>query len=135
MRIVIGVVFVLALVAIGIFGAEGRDVVVLHTTAADGTSEQTRLWVVDDADGAWLRAGHDGSSWFQALSAHPDVKVERGSETLAVRAVPSRDPADRARIDGLMATKYGWAESLHAWVTRMVGVREDAIPIRLEPRP
>jgi hypothetical protein len=135
MRIVFGVVFVLALVAIGLFGAESREVVVLHTTASDRTSQQTRLWVVDDADGAWLRAGHDASSWFQALSARPDVEVERGGETLAVRAVPSRDAADRARINALMATKYGWAESLHDWVIGMVGVRDDAIPIRLEPRP
>ena len=41
---------------------------------------------MDDADGAWLRAGHDGSSWFRDLEARPDVEVERGGETLAVRA-------------------------------------------------
>jgi hypothetical protein len=104
---------------------------VLHTTGADGASHTTRLWIVDDADGAWLRAGHDGSSWFRDLEARPDVEIERGGETLSVRAVPSRDPADRARINALTATKYGWAESLYGIVSN----RDDAaIPIRLEPR-
>jgi hypothetical protein len=135
MRIAIRVVLVLAgvvvaLFAVGMIGAESREVVVLHTTGADGARQTTRLWIVDDADGAWLRAGHDGSSWFRDLEARPDVEVERGGETLAVRAVPSRDPADRARINALTATKYGWAESLYA----MVGGGDVAIPIRLEPR-
>ena len=135
MRIAIRVVLVLAgvvvaLFAVGIIGAESREVVVLHTTGADGASHTARLWIVDDADGAWLRAGHDGSSWFRDLEARPDAEVERGGETLAVRAVPSRDPADRARINALTATKYGWAESLYA----MVGGGDVAIPIRLEPR-
>jgi hypothetical protein len=122
---------VVALFAVGMIGAETGEVVVLHTTGADGASLTTRLWIVDDADGAWLRAGHDGSSWFRDLEARPDVEVERGGETLAVRAVPSRDAADRARINALTATKYGWAESLYG----MVSSRDDAaIPIRLEPR-
>lgn len=134
MRIAIRVVLVLAgvvvaLFAVGMIGAESREVIVLHTTGADGASHTTRLWIVDDADGAWLRAGHDGS-WFRDLEARPDVEVERSGETLAVRAVPSRDPADRARINALTATKYGWAESLYA----MVGGGDVAIPIRLEPR-
>ena len=122
---------VVALFVVGMIGAESREVIVLHTTGADGASHTTRLWIVDDADGAWLRAGHDGSSWFRDLEARPDVEVERGGETLAVRAVPSRDPADRARINALTATKYGWAESLYG----MVSSRDEAaIPIRLEPR-
>jgi hypothetical protein len=135
MCIAIRVLLVLAGVIVASFavlmvGAETREVVVLHTTGADGASHTTRLWIVDDADGAWLRAGHDSSSWFRDLEARPDLEVERGGETLAVRAVPSRDPADRARINALTATKYGWAESLYA----MVGGGDVAIPIRLEPR-
>jgi hypothetical protein len=136
MRIAIRVVLVLAgvivaLFAVAIVGAETREVVVLHTTGADGTSHTTRLWIVDDADGAWLRAGHDGLPWFRNLEARPDVVVERGGETLAVRTVPSRDPSDRARINALTATKYGWAESLYAMVSDS---NNAAIPIRLEPR-
>jgi hypothetical protein len=119
-----------ALLAVAVIGAESREVVVLHTTGADGASRTTRLWIVDDADGAWLRGGHDGLPWFRDLEARPDVKLERGGETLAVRAVPSRDPADHARINALTAAKYGWAESLYT----MVGGGEVAIPIRLEPQ-
>jgi hypothetical protein len=135
MRIAIRVVLVLAgmvvaLLVVAMVGAETREVVVLHTTGADGASHTTRLWIVDDVDGAWLRGGNPGSSWLRDLEARPDVEVERGGETLGVRAFPSHDPADRARINALTATKYGWAESLYA----MVGGGRVAIPIRLEPR-
>jgi hypothetical protein len=136
MRIAIRVVLVLsglvvASFAIGMIGAETGEVVVLHTIGADGARHTTRLWIVDDADGAWLRAGHDASSWFRHLEAHPDVEVERDGRTLALRAVPSRDPTDRARINALTARKYGWAETLYG----MVSSRDEAaIPIRLEPR-
>jgi hypothetical protein len=78
--------------AVVMVGAETREVVVLHTTGADGASHTTRLWIVDDADGPWLRAGHDGSSWFRDLEARPDVEVEWGGETLAVRAVSLARP-------------------------------------------
>jgi hypothetical protein len=80
MRMAIRVVLVLtglivALVAIGIIGAESGEVIVLHTTGADGAGHTTRLWIVDDADGAWLRAGHDGLPWFRDLEARPDVAM------------------------------------------------------------
>jgi hypothetical protein len=135
MRIAIRIVLVLtgvivALVAVGVIGAESGEVIVLHTTGADGAGHTTRLWIVDDTDGAWLRAGHDGLPWFRDLEARPDVAIERGGETLAVRAVLSRDPADHARINALTATKYGWRESLYV----MVGGGRVAIPIRLDPR-
>jgi hypothetical protein len=48
-----------------------------------------------------------------------------------VRTSPSRDPARRARINALTATKYGWAESLYGVVSHR---DDDAIPIRLDPR-
>ena len=121
---------IVALVAVGVIGAESGEVIVLHTTGADGADHTTRLWIVDDADGSWLRAGHDGLPWFLDLEARPDVSIERGGETLAVRAVPSRDPADHARISALTAAKYGWRESLYV----MVGGGKIAIPIRLDPR-
>jgi hypothetical protein len=135
MRIAIRIVLVLtgvifALVTVGIIAAESGEVIVLHTTGADGTGHTTRLWIVDDTDGAWLRAGHDGSPWFRDLEARANVAIERGGETFTVRAVPSRDPADHARINTLTATKYGWREKLYV----MVGGGKVAIPIRLAPR-
>ena len=61
MRIAIRVVVVLsgvvvALFAVSMIGAETGEVVVLHTIDADGASHTTRLWIVDDAGEAWLRA-------------------------------------------------------------------------------
>ena len=131
MRIVLVLAgLIIALAAVGVIGAESGEVIVLHTTGEDGVRRTIRPWIVDDTYGAWLRAGHDGLPWFRALEARPAVAIERGGRTLAVRAVPSRDPADHARSGALTATKYGWRESLYA----LVGGGRAAVPVRLDPR-
>ena len=97
MRIAIRVVLVLAgvivtLFAVAMVGAESREVVVLHTTGADGATHTTRLWIVDDADGAWLRAGHDGLPWFRNLEARPDVQIERAGRRSPCAPFPRETP-------------------------------------------
>jgi hypothetical protein len=127
--------FLLALLVLLVVGAlemcaaESGEVVVLRTTDASGAARETRLWVVDDAGHAWLRAGNAGSSWFRNLGERPDVEVVRGNETLRVRAVPQPDV--RARVNELMLEKYGWADR---YIGALFG-RDDTIPIRLDPAP
>lgn len=127
----LGVVAGLALAwwAVEMVAAESGEVVVLRTADPEGQLHETRLWVVDHQDAVWLRAGHGGSSWFRDLERNPSVQVERGGETLDVRAVPM--PGEQAAINARMAEKYGWAESYIGFFFS----RDSAIPIRLEPRP
>lgn len=133
LRILVRVVLLAmaALLAVGaleMVAAESGEVVVLRTRDAAGAEHETRLWVVDEGGRAWLRSGSPGASWFGALGERPEVEVARGAETLSVRAVPQ--PEARARINELMLVKYGWAD-------RFIGFlfgRDDAIPIRLDPR-
>ena len=44
--------------AVEMIAAETGEVVVVTITAADGSTDKTRLWVVDHDGSAWLRAGN-----------------------------------------------------------------------------
>lgn len=107
--------------------AESGEVVVVTTYDASGEPRETRLWVVDHEGRAWLRSGSDMATWFQRLSANPDVMVERNGVVVTYRAVPRIDA--REEVNARMLEKYGWAD-------RWIGFwfdRSDAIPIRLDP--
>jgi len=128
-RIAVALLVVLLTVgALEIVAAESGEVVVLRTTDAAGAPHETRLWIVDDGSHSWLRSGNDASGWFVLLRERPDVEVVRGEQTLAVRAVP--EVGARTRINGMMREKYGWAD---AYIGMLFG-RDDAVPIRLDPR-
>ena len=126
----LGLVVLLAVAVMGLqmVAAESGEVVVLRTTNAAGQIEETRLWVVDDAGHAWLRSGSPTSGWFVRLQQQPDVEVVRAGTPSAWRAVPQ--PEARDHINDLMRAKYGWAD---AYIGMLFG-RDDAIPIRLDPR-
>ncbi len=107
----------------------GGEVITLHTQTASGEEKRTRLWVVDDAGFAWLRAGMSGSGWLARIERNPIVLVERGGRLIRYRAVPVRQPQVRDRIHALMREKYGMAD-------RLVSVLRDpaqSVPVRLEP--
>jgi hypothetical protein len=125
---------VLVVLVAGFFGLVlvaselGGEVIILHTQTANG-EKRTRLWVVDDAGFAWVRAGMSGSSWLARIDQNPIVLIERGGRLLRYRAVPVRQPQIRDRIHALMREKYGLAD-------RLVSVLRDptqSVPVRLEP--
>ena len=125
-----GVAAVLVGVGGGILAlSESGEVVVLETAEPDGGARHTRLWVVDDGGHRWLRAGQPRSPWLANLRARPQVSMTRGGKTERYRAVVVDDAAARARVNGLMARKYGLPD-------RIIGLLRDAeavTPIRLEP--
>jgi hypothetical protein len=134
MRIVIRVVLALLallaiVVAFEVIASESGEVVVVQTVDAAGAPHDTRLWVVDEGDRAWVRAGNPQSSWLSNIQQYPAVTVTRGESTAQYTAVP--DVASRDRINGLMRAKYGWAD---AYIGMLFG-RDDATPIRLDPSP
>jgi hypothetical protein len=96
-----------SVLALGLLGiGEIGEVVVLQTRDADGSARHTRLWIVEDAGQAWLRAGQ-ASQWLENLRERPDVVLERAGEPQRYRAVVVDDPATRERVHALMAEKYG----------------------------
>lgn len=131
LRQILALVLAVALaLGIGIFGVSelGGEIVTLHTNV-DGEAS-TRIWVVDDAGRAWLRAGNPSNGWLARIDANPDVVVERNGESTRFRAVPVRDDAAaRERIHALMREKYTWADR----IVSLIGDRTKSVPIRLDP--
>ena len=117
-------VFAVAYV-VQIVAAESGEVVVITTQDANGVARETRLWVVDHDDSAWLRSGSTLSDWYQRLITHPQISMQRGDTSFTAVAEPSVD--DRDIIDRLMNDKYGWAD---AYIGMLYG-RSGAVPIRL----
>ena len=127
-RIVLAVLALLAVVvALEVIASESGEVVVVQTTDATGAAQETRLWVVDEGDRAWIRAGNPQSTWLINIQKTPAVTVTRDGKTANYTAVP--DVASRDRINDLMRAKYGWADS---YIGMLFG-RDDATPIRLDP--
>ena len=114
--------------AISMLASESGEVVVLHTADASGEAHTTRLWVVEHDGAWWLRAGSPDNAWLARLRERPEVEVERRGEARAFTAVPV--PEARDPINDLMREKYGLADR---WIDWTLG-REDAVPVRLEPR-
>ena len=107
--------------------SETGEVVVVTTTAADGSTHETRLWVVDHDGSAWLRAGGDASGWYQQMQANPEIEMVRNSVAASYTVQP--DLAQRGRVNTLMRDKYAWRD---AYISFLFS-RDDAVPIRLVP--
>jgi hypothetical protein len=109
---------------------EQTEVAVLRTFDAGGAPHDTKLWIVDDGPSAWMRVARPTRRWFGRLEAIPNVELTRHGATRSYRATPVRDAPTRARVDQLMAQKYGRAD----WWYGIV-VRSEPIPVRLDPEP
>ena len=103
----------------------GREVIVLRTENTDGSWLESRLWVVDDGEHAWLHGGDSG--WMRNLRGRPIVEVERAGEAHRYRAEPV--PEEDARIHELLRAKYGVAER---WVRFVAPDGDSTAPVRLE---
>jgi hypothetical protein len=132
MRRLIRIALLLVAVVIALFGAviiasESGEVVVLRTYDSSQVSYETRLWIIEEGYDLWLRAGEPDSGWFQRLKLQPDVELTRAGETHRYRATPVEDPDVRDWLNGRLAEKYGWADSL----VGVLGDRSVSVPIRL----
>ncbi len=105
--------------------SETGEVVIVTTTTADGSTHDTRLWVVDHDGSAWLRAGGEASGWYRQMLANPDIEMVRDDVRAPYTVQP--DAKQRDLINTLMRDKYAWRD---AYVSFLVS-RDDAVPIRL----
>jgi len=130
-RLLVACVIVLAL-AIAIVLAHlavieiGREVVTLRTGGGAGDWQETRLWIVDDGEVAWLHSA--GDDWIARFEGDPVVEVERPDATLRYRAHVVRGP--HPHVDRLLREKYGLADR---WVRFLAPCGPDTVPVRLEP--
>ena len=104
----------------------GREVIVLRSQDPEGATVQTRLWIVDDGEHAWIHGNRD-SVWMRNLRENPIVEVERGGASQQYRADPVAGP--HQNIHELLREKYGIAD----WWVRFISNEDDAVAVRLEP--
>ena len=104
----------------------GREVVTLRTERADGSSQETRLWIVDAGGSSWLHSG--GDAWLARFDGDPIVELQRGGQTLRYRAhaVPGPHPD----VDRLLREKYGLADR---WVRLISPDNKSVVAVRLDP--
>lgn len=123
-----------ALVGVGLFLVAahmafieiGHEVVTLRTQRADGSWQETRLWIVDDGASSWLHSG--GAAWRKRFDGDPVVELERGSQTKRYRAhaMPGLHP----EVDRLLREKYGLADR---WVRFISPDNDQTVAVRLDP--
>jgi hypothetical protein len=121
------------LVALGVgtwWAGEQTEVAVLRTFDSAGAPHDTKLWVVDDGGRPWVRVARPERHWLARLEQNPRVELVRHGVAQTYRATPDRDPATRARIDQLMAEKYGRTD----WWYGLL-LRTQIVPVRLDPEP
>jgi hypothetical protein len=133
MKHLVRLLAILMLVAALIVGAQivasESEVIIITTTDSNGSTHETRLWVVDYEGSAWLRAGSPKSEWYQRANSNAEITARRGSETFAANAQP--EVSERETINALMNAKYGWADDYSG---ALIG-RESSIAIRFERSP
>jgi hypothetical protein len=133
MKHLVRLLAILMLVAALIVGAQivasESEVIIITTTDSNGSTHETRLWVVDYEGSAWLRAGSPKSEWYQRANSNAEITARRGSETFAANAQP--EVSERETINALMNAKYGWADDYSGALIS----RESSIAIRFERSP
>lgn len=103
----------------------GREVATLRTPRPDGSWQQTRLWIVDDGDTAWLHSA--GGAWAKRFEGNPAVEVERGGTNRRYRATPV--PGPHPEVHRLLREKYGIADR---WVRFLGPDDESVLAVRLD---
>ncbi len=126
---------IVLLVLVAIAGAtyiagEQTEVVAVRTLDGDGTSYDTKVWVVDHDGAPWVRVANPERLWFQRLSRNPRVRLIRGGVERDVIARPADSAEARAAIDARFREKYGVVDWWYG-----VLLRRNAIPVRLDPDP
>lgn len=118
----------LVLGAVTLLALEGGEVVVLRTRAADGGTRDTRAWIADDADGAWVEAASPERPFVRDATATPAIELRRRGRWQRCRATVTANPAGHERIRALLAEKYGWKDR---WIGRLADTRR-SLALRLD---
>jgi len=115
--------------AVTLIASEVQEVVVLTSVDDQGQEHETRLWVVDYGDAAWLRAGGAEREWYLRVRENREIRVRRNGEERAYRVYIVDQGATREVIDKAMREKYGWTDA----VIHVLEGSPLTVPLRLDP--
>jgi hypothetical protein len=85
----------------------------IETTASDGTTHRTTIWIVVADDAPYVRSvrGESGR-WYQEALARPAVTLHVGPLALPCRAVPVTSPTEQEACSRALRAKYRGDPSL-----------------------
>jgi hypothetical protein len=129
-----------ALLAIGILGLclfggitlyalEGHEVVVLRTADGRGSARETRVWIVDEGDHAWIEAATPEREFLRDVVARPEAELIRGGSASRVRAEPVPGEEPHGHLRALLRAKYGVAD----WWVGLLQDTSRSVAVRIVP--
>ena len=119
----------LVLAGLTLLFSEWGEVVVVRPEGAEA-SQETRVWIVDFEDGAYLR-GSAGKGWTEAVVMAGSAALRRQGEWSNYRAFEVPGPIARDRVNAAMRAKYGFSDRFIGWTRDF----SEARPVRLEGIP
>lgn len=110
------------------WGAIGAtDVVVVVTRNQDGSDRETKVWIIEVDDRAYIRTA--ATSWYGNVEREPDIVLRVGEDELPLRAVLVTDALLAEQVEAAFREKYG------SWDAFMEIFRfGEPHVMRLEPR-
>ncbi len=124
----VGLLAALAFGVVTVIALEGREVVVLHTRAADGSEHATRTWIADAEGAVWIEAANPERTFLHDLAREPTLVLDRRGRARPCHAAVVPNPAGHQKIRTLLAAKYGWAD---CWVALVADTRR-SLAVRLD---
>ena len=112
-----------------LYALEGHEVVVLRTTDERGGARETRVWIADEGNHAWIEAATPERDFYRDLLAHPEAELRRSDASSRVRAIPVPGHEAHVRIRGLLRAKYGIAD----WWVGLLQDTSRSVAVRIAP--
>ena len=84
------------------------------TTDEDGSERSTTVWLIVVDGQGYIRTG--GTKWGENVVRKPEIGLQIEDDEFALRVEFVEDDALRERIETAFNEKYGWTDSLMAWL-------------------
>ena len=114
--------------AVTLYALEGHEVVVLRT-GDRGSPRETRVWIVDEGDHAWIEAATPERDFYRDLLARPEADLIRAGTMSRVRAEPVPGPEPHGHLRALLRAKYGLAD----WWVGLLQDTSRSVAVRVAP--
>ena len=125
----VGISGLLLFGAVTLYALEGHEVAVLRTADGRGVPRETRVWIVDEGDHAWIEAATPEREFLQDVLARPDAELTRRGTTSRVRAEPVPGEAPHGHLRALLRAKYGIAD----WWVGLLQDTSRSVAVRIVP--
>jgi hypothetical protein len=122
---IVGVLLAFALATY--IAGEIVETVVITTYDDDGAAYSAKVWVVDYDGAVWVRVANPERAWYQRITGHPRMELERAGKLYHVEAHPDPSLEGRRKLDQAFRSKYGLTDWWYG-----VLLRNNAVPIRLD---